>query len=488
MHHFRRPALRHPLFRLSLLRVPLVRMVALMLAATLVATACSSDDFDAASATDAVDSSSDVADAGESFAVESEAEPAADRATGSDDDDAMADEEAMDDPIEDDAMEEEAAASIDDSVDEEIEEEPLIEAPRPQAGLLTAADIDDNLNFGWFDRISSDWRLEEGQRIPAFDLSDRFVVQVNAPNGVGIGNAELIVDGTGGARRVVTNSAGIAYVYPSWLGHDLDQGVLLAIGDVELQVDAATAAAGPVEITIDGDTTPPSQLDVALVLDVTGSMSDELRYLTVEFEAIIARLNDDYGNVDMRFALVVYRDTSDDFVTRTFDFTDNVQEMTAWLQDQSANGGGDFPEAMDAAMRDAEEFSWRTGDDVARVLILNADAPPHDENIASMLDAASGLGSRGVRIYPLAASGVDRTAEFLMRTMAVTTGGRHLFLTGDSGIGGEKLEPKAQCYVVTGLDDLLYRVMASELAGERIEAADAQIVRTVGHYDRGRCQ
>ena len=82
---------------------------------------------------------------------------------------------------------------------------------------------------------------------------------------------------------------------------------------------------------------------------------------------------------------------------------------------------------------------------------------------------------------------MDRSAEFLMRTMAATTGGRHLFLTGDSGIGGEKLEPKAECYVVTGLDDLLYRVFATELAGERIEPADAQIVRTVGTYDRGRC-
>ena len=44
-----------------------------------------------------------------------------------------------------------------------------------------------------------------------------------------------------------------------------------------------------------------------------------------------------------------------------------------------------------------------------------------------------------------------------------------------------------RCYDVTGLDDLLYRVLASELAGERIEPAREQILRTVGQIDRGVC-
>ena len=216
-------------------------------------------------------------------------------------------------------------------------------------------------------------------------------------------------------------------------------------------------------------------------------MSDELRFLTVEFESIVERLSNDYTNVDMRFALIVYRDVGDQFVTRAFDFTSDPSEITSWLQRQRADGGGDFPEAMEAALIDATDLSWTEGPDVARALVLNADAPPHTRNIADAFTASKTLGEQGVRIYSLAASGVDRSAEFLMRTMAATTGGRHLFLTGDSGIGGEKLEPKAQCFVVTGLDDLLYRVIATELAGERIEADSSQIVRTVGNYDRGLC-
>lgn len=358
--------------------------------------------------------------------------------------------------------------------------------PEPQAGLLTAADVDDNLNLASFGRLSSEWQVI-GPGVPQIEVRDRIVVDLLGTNGVGIGNTALTVTAGQSRRTVVTDSAGRAYLFPSWLGLDIGSGLEIATGGNLWSLDADDVASGEVALTIDGDTTPPSALDVALVLDVTGSMADELRYLTVEFESIVARVEADYGNVDMRFALVVYRDAGDDFVTRSFDFTGSVAEVRDWLAGQVADGGGDFPEAMDAALAEAEVLSWRPGDDVARVLILNADAPPHDDRIAATLTSAQALGEDGVRIYPLAASGVDRSAEFLMRAMAVTTGGRHLFLTSDSGIGGEKLEPKADCYVVTDLDDLLYRVLASELAGERIEPTPEQILRTVGDYDRGVC-
>ena len=44
-----------------------------------------------------------------------------------------------------------------------------------------------------------------------------------------------------------------------------------------------------------------------------------------------------------------------------------------------------------------------------------------------------------------------------------------------------------ECYQVTGLDDLLYSVLATELAGERIEPNPTAVIRTVGQYDRGVC-
>ena len=93
----------------------------------------------------------------------------------------------------------------------------------------------------------------------------------------------------------------------------------------------------------------------------------------------------------------------------------------------------------------------------------------------------------GLRIYPLAASGVADTAEYLMRVMAATTHSRYLFLTDDSGVGNAHAEPKVPCYTVTRLDQLLIRMIASELSGQRVEAADDQIIRSVGQQDGGVC-
>lgn len=372
-----------------------------------------------------------------------------------------------------------------------ISPEPTI-PPRP--GSLTAADVDDNLNIEFFgtylDRIRSDY----GQRLPSFDLSSRIRLEVVGSDGVMAGNARLEL--TNGDRSAVihTSSAGVAYIFPSFQGLDPSTPIIVSVQPADgspveqFNIAAADSAQGSSQrilLTAAGGSIPPA-LDVALVLDVTGSMSDELNYLTVEFESIIARLEEDYPNVDMRFALVAYRDIEDAFVTRVFDFTGSIEEFRGNLSDQTADGGGDFPEAMDQALADANELSWRTGN-VARVLILNADAPPHDDRFSRTVSEAKALGQKGVRIYPLAASGVDDSAEYIMRAMALSTGGRHLFLTNDSGIGGDHQEPKTECYVVTQLNDLVLRVLAAELAGERVEATANQVLRTVGDYNEGVC-
>lgn len=365
--------------------------------------------------------------------------------------------------------------------------------PRPQAGLLTAADIDDNLNFDHFARLVSNWQQDVGPNLAQVTLGERLVIDLVAHNGIGVGNTELTIEAGQQRHRIVTDSAGRAYLFPRWMGLDVSDGFQASTGDEAWQIvshtiDTAARTNEPIVLESGGETTPPAKLDVALVLDVTGSMADELGYLTVEFESIVARTEADYPGVDMRFALIVYRDFGDEFVSRTFDFTSDASEMADRLAAQYAVGGGDFPEAMHTALADSSSLSWRSGTNVARVLVLNADAPPHDAHVAEAFGSARDLGERGVRIYPLAASGVDRNAEFIMRAMAATTAGRHMFLTGDSGIGGPKLEPKAECYVVTTLDDLIYRVLASELAGERVEATESQIISSVGQYHRGSCR
>lgn len=358
--------------------------------------------------------------------------------------------------------------------------------PEPQAGLLTAAEIDDNLNHEQFLGYLEN-QQQDGAELPSANLADRLGIDLVDTDGDPVRNHpfEIRVDGERSLSiGLVTDSTGRAWFYPHWTGLGLADAYVVTTGSEYVVTVADLADDRLATITIDDASSDITALDVAFVIDTTGSMGDELQYLKTEFAAIVDNVVAANPGVDLRFGLVAYRDLGDAYVTRTFDFA-SAESFLVDLEAQVAQGGGDYPEAMEAALAEANGLAWRDG--VSKAAILNADAPPHDENLQAALDEATALGEKGVRVYPLAASGVADTAEYLMRIMAATTSGRHLFLTDDSGIGGDHQEPKVACYVVTRLDQLLVRVLASEIAGERLEPAANDIIRTVGDYDNGVC-
>jgi hypothetical protein len=74
-----------------------------------------------------------------------------------------------------------------------------------------------------------------------------------------------------------------------------------------------------------------------------------------------------------------------------------------------------------------------------------------------------------------------------MRASAQLTGGRYLFLTDDSGVGGSHLEPSIPCYFVTRLNDAMLRMVDMEMTGEYREPEPASILRTGGDPTDGAC-
>ena len=112
---------------------------------------------------------------------------------------------------------------------------------------------------------------------------------------------------------------------------------------------------------------------------------------------------------------------------------------------------------------------------------------PHEANGAAFSDAVRGLRSQGVHVYPVASSGIDEQTEYVMRATAQFTEGRYLFLTDDSGVGGEHKEPSVPCYVVTRLNHAMERVVQSELDGTRVAVDSALVLRTSGNPSDGQC-
>jgi len=371
----------------------------------------------------------------------------------------------------------------------------------PQAGLLTAGDVDDNLNFGFFTTyISGLLQSDSGQVLPRVNLAERITIRVVDPTGAPVPNARVRVLAQEGASPIVESWAsydGVFRYFPhgdnAATAQQVDAFTVEATDPgeasqpVAVAVDpAALDADRTVEVTIGANAALPASMDLVLVMDTTGSMSDELDYLTTEFRSIVQSVQSAHPGVDMRFGLVAYRDAGDEYVVRDFPFTGSVDTMRDQLASLVADAGGDMPEAVDEALEHAMAFDWRPGN-TARALIHVADAPPHDENLSAALDQAWVARRAGVRVYPVAASGVDQTAEFMMRVSAALTHGRYMFLTDDSGVGNPHAEPTVPCYVVTRLDSLIVRVLGSELEGHRIEPTEDEIIRRVGNSENGVC-
>jgi hypothetical protein len=204
-------------------------------------------------------------------------------------------------------------------------------------------------------------------------------------------------------------------------------------------------------------------VDVAFVVDATGSMGDEINFLQAEMSDIIFQSKQISNKLNFRFANVYYRDEGDSYVTKSMNFNRILSESDAFINEQAAGGGGDFPEAMDIGLDSAiNNLSW-SENARARILFLILDAPPHQGSVVNerlqrlILQAAE----KGIRIVPIGASGIDKSTEYLMRALALGTNGTYTFLTDHSGIGNSHIKPSTDTYEVETLNAIIVRIMKS---------------------------
>jgi len=148
-------------------------------------------------------------------------------------------------------------------------------------------------------------------------------------------------------------------------------------------------------------------MDLAILIDCTASMSREL----ADAQGGIDDLVDFLGSVTrgVRIGIVGYRDQSDDWETRGWDFTQSLDEARARLWSLAAEGGGDTPESVHAALKLAlTRFSWLP--DAAantpqpiRAAVLVGDAPPHPGEGTLCIELARRAAARGLRLYGIVA-------------------------------------------------------------------------------------
>jgi von Willebrand factor type A domain len=165
--------------------------------------------------------------------------------------------------------------------------------------------------------------------------------------------------------------------------------------------------------------------------------------------------------MQIRMGSVFYRDIGDEYVTKPFSFTTDAASLINFVKDQDANGGGDFPEAVDQGIEAAVENLQWSDHAVNRLLFLILDAPPHDgqDQLSRIQKVVAEAQQKGIRIIPVSASGIDRSTEFILRFLSVSTNSTYVFITNDSGIGNPHLIPTVGNYTVEYLNNLMVRLI-----------------------------
>jgi Mg-chelatase subunit ChlD len=126
--------------------------------------------------------------------------------------------------------------------------------------------------------------------------------------------------------------------------------------------------------------TPPPRVEVVFALDTTGSMSGLIEGAKRKIWMIAQYIANGQPKPDLRVGLVAYRDKGDEYVTRFYDLSDDLDQLFEHLSALEAAGGGDTPEHVAKALDDAvNRTSWTVGQAALKQIYLVGDAPPHTD-------------------------------------------------------------------------------------------------------------
>jgi len=120
------------------------------------------------------------------------------------------------------------------------------------------------------------------------------------------------------------------------------------------------------------------RIDVVFVLDTTGSMGGLIEGAKAKIWSIANQMISAKPTPRLRIGLVGYRDRGDEYVTKRFDLSDDIDAIYGHLQGFQAGGGGDTPESVNQALHEAvHDMAWSPGRDALKIVFLVGDAPPH---------------------------------------------------------------------------------------------------------------
>lgn len=334
---------------------------------------------------------------------------------------------------------------------------------QPQGGLVTAGEWNDLNNWDFYQKtlmkepfkgFPDDWQMYTNHRI---------AVAITAKNKPAANASVTLFRNDTPIWTAKTDNLGRAEL---WVGafqkeKELNPTLLWLKVNEQWVSTAAISETQVNRIALDETLPSPTNLvQIAFMVDATGSMGDELEFLKMDLKKVINEVQKTNTQLKISTATVFYRDEGDEYVVKHSPFTEDINQTTEFISQQRADGGGDFPEAVDKALVQLNQLQWQP-EARTRIAFLVLDAPPHNKPavINSIQYSVKTAAASGIKLIPVVASGIDKTTEFLMRFIAMYTNGTYVFITDHSGIGNKHLEPSVGEYQVEKLSDLMVRLI-----------------------------
>lgn len=344
---------------------------------------------------------------------------------------------------------------------------PKAAAPMPasnnlQAGKLTAGEVNDFAKWHLWKTILTQSHAQYVD-IWKMNVSERYRVQVTNRQQFPLADVPVVLLDAGGRELFAarTDNTGHAELWANVVSSQQAdrQRLMIACGTDTLREVKAFPELNRFTQAVPCHT--PDNVDVFFIMDATGSMGDELRYMNAELQDVIRRSQSAVDGTLIRTGALVYRDHNDDYLNRLSPLTEDMSLTQTFLNEQYASGGGDYEEAVPEALMAAVNVAEWSPYARARIAFLVLDAPCHSDSvtIALLHRQAIQAAQNGIRIVPVVCSGLQESGELLMRELALLTNGTSFFLTDDSGIGDTHLKPTTDSLKVEHLNDMLVRTI-----------------------------
>lgn len=154
-------------------------------------------------------------------------------------------------------------------------------------------------------------------------------------------------------------------------------------------------------------------IEVVFALDTTGSMTGLIDGAKRKIWSIASFIAQGNPTPDLRIGLVAYRDKGDEYVTRFYDLSGDLDTVFEHLSSFEAAGGGDTPEHVSKALYDAvNRASWTADQSTLKQIYLVGDAPPHTDyhDGFDYLKIAREANQRGIHINTIRCGSDPATA------------------------------------------------------------------------------